>query len=223
MKHHLRFIPALAAAVTLSAGGSAWAAPPAGVPAGPPAGVPTHGMPSTLPPVTVPRPVTPPQPQSAPQPVGAPSPGTAPDTDRGRSDGRGQTDATTHGRMTVGRVAAFSGTTLTLTLPTGVTKTFTVDAHAYGQLKPQVGQNLAVSSSDGTHVGAAVAADQTIRGTVSSVTRDTVTLMLPNGRSQTISVASQAATRMNLTPGTKVTIVSHDGGQSAAHIGINHH
>lgn len=217
MRNQLRFIPALAAALSLSAGGTAWAIPPAGVPAGPPAGVPSHGMPVTVPPVTVPRPAT------IPQPVGAPSPGTAPDTDRGRSEGRGQTDATMHGQLTVGRVAAFTGTTLTLTLPTGVMKTFTVDAHAFGQMKPQIGENLAVRSADGVRIGSAVAADQTIRGTVSSATRDTVTLMLPNGRTQTIAVASQASTRMNLTPGTKVTIVSHDGGRSAAQVAINHH
>jgi len=207
MKHDFRFISAATIALSLAAVGSALAVPRAGLPIGPPAGVPTHGMPASVPPVRVPMPITAPQPQMPPQAMNRPA--TAPDMMRGRT--------------TVGRVTAFSGTTLTLMLPTGVTKTFTVDAHAFGQLKPKVGQNLAVRSEDGSRVGSAVVADQTIRGTVASTTRDSVTLTLPNGRTETLMVASQAATRMNLTPGSKVVVTTHDGGMSAAHIDTIHH
>jgi len=109
-----------------------------------------------------------------------------------------------------------------LTLPNGTTKTFTVDPHAFGQLKPQPGQKVAVDSQNGTEANSVVAADQTISGTVTAASLTSVTIQLPNGQTRTISVARQAAGRMNLTPGVPVTVTSHDGGASASEISIQH-
>ena len=147
---------------------------------------------------------------------------TPPDTDRGRSEGKGRTDSTMHGKPAIGRVASFSGSTLTLTLPNGTVKTFQVDPHAYGQLKPKLGQNLAVETKNGTQASSVVPADQMISGTVISSTLTSVTLKLPNGQTRTIAVAPQAAARMNLSPGVPITVTSHDGGMSAASIRTQH-
>ncbi len=145
----------------------------------------------------------------------------APDTDRGRSEGKGHTDLLRQEKPTVGRVASFSGSRLTLSLPDGTSKTFSVDAHAFGQMRPTRGESVAVESGDGVHARSVAAADRTIRGSLTAVSRDTVTLKLPNGRTQTISVAPEAATRMNLSPGMPLTVISHDGGASATQIRVD--
>ena len=191
---------------------------PGGIPVGgPPGGMPGGArIPNALPPVTHPNSTNP----NGTPPIGKPT--SAPDTDRGRSEGKGQTDTTSHRKPVVGKVASFNGSTLTLTLPNGTTKTFTVDPHAFGQLKPKQGQNVAVEIKNGSEASSVVAADQTIRGTVTASSLTSVTIKLPNGQTRTISIAPQAATRMNLSPGVPVTIVSHDGGASAAAISIRH-
>lgn len=181
---------------------------PGGIGGGPPGGMPGAArIPNTTTPNGMP-------------PIGRPT--SAPDTDRGRSEGKGQTDTTSHGKPVIGKVASFNGSTLTLTLPNGTTKTFTVDPHAFGQLRPTPGQNVAVETNNGTEASSVVAADQTISGTVTATSLTSVTIQLPNGQTRTISVAPQAATRMNLSPGVPVTVVSHDGGASAATIRIRH-
>lgn len=148
-------------------------------------------------------------------PVGAP--GKRGDTDRGRSEGKGNDDLA-HGQRLVGKVASFHGSTLTLLLPNGTTKTYTVDPHAVGQMKPTRGESLAVESSDGMRATTIVDADQTIDGSVASMTKDSLTLRLPNGKTQTLSVAASALAHMNLQPGTDVRVTSHDGGASASRI-----
>jgi len=169
--------------------------PPVGTPGGPPPGVPISNSNGAL-------------------PIGKAT--SAPDTDRGHSEGKGRTDVAP-GKPTIGRVATFSGTTLTLTLPTGVSKTFTVDAHAFGQLNVHKGAELAVTSSDGVYATSVTPAEQTIRGTVESVSANTsqVTLSLPNGKTLTIMVAPEAAAHMALSKGIPLTLASHDGGFSA--------
>lgn len=215
-------VGALAALLSLSlvafadASGGPGGGRPGGI-GGPPGGMPGGArIPTTLPPVIQPNSRNP----NGTPPVGKST--SAPDTARGRSEGKGQTDTTSHGKPVVGKVASFNGSTLTLTLPNGTTKTFTVDPHAFGQLKPKQGQNVAVEMKNGSEASSVVAADQTIRGTVTASSLTSVTIKLPNGQTRTISVAPQAATRMKLSPGVPVTIVSHDGGASAAAISIRH-
>lgn len=150
-------------------------------------------------------------------PVGKPvSPGS--DTDRGRSEGKGHND-TMHGKnVVVGTVVSLNGTLLTLRLPNGTTKTFTVNPRAFGQRTPQPGQQIAIRTNDGMRADSFADANQTIRGTIVAANTSMLTLKLPNGRTQTIWVAPSAATRINLTPGMPVTITTHDGGASAASI-----
>ena len=212
MKQSVR-IAAMAALAGLLFTTQAMAAPPGGGGGRPPSAGPPGGMPGNMPgfphmPSGLPN--------TVPSPLGRPS-SAPPDTDRGRSENKGKTDQTPSNR-TAGTVASFSGTTLTLTLPTGVTKTFTVDAHAFGQLKPQAGQRVVVQSDGTGKVMAVMPADETVSGTVLGSTRQTVTLRLPNGQTRTITVASAAASRLNLQPGMQVTLVSHDAGQTAASV-----
>ncbi|GAC1389043.1 MAG: hypothetical protein NVSMB31_04360 [Vulcanimicrobiaceae bacterium] len=211
---------ALAAALTaafatggaLAAGRGAGGGPPAGVGGGMmgqphgPASMPGSNNPNGMPPIGRPA-----------------SPG--PDTDRGHSEGQGKNDQSVAAnvRPTVGKVASFSGTTLTLKLPNGTTKTFTVNEHAFGQLKPAAGQDLAVRSKNGTDVDSVVPANTTITGSVKSVTRSAVTLLLPNGRTVTVNVAPQAVAHLKLTPGSQATLVSQDGGFSVSGIRSGNH
>lgn len=145
----------------------------------------------------------------------------APDTDRGHSEGKGHTDVLKRAMPTVGRVASLHGSRLTLSLPNGTRKTFSVDARAFGQMRPARGESVAVESDDGMRASSIAPADRTIRGNLTAVSRDTVTLKLPNGRTQTIFVAPEAAARMNLSPGTPLTVISHDGGASATQIRVD--
>ncbi|HEV2262875.1 MAG TPA: hypothetical protein VGR69_11365 [Candidatus Rubrimentiphilum sp.] len=200
------YIPLAGAGLAALLSAAALAAPPGGVGGGRPGTMPA------VPPVGRPigRPATAPNPNGTP-PVGRAT--NAPDTDRGRSEGKGRTDTT----RTMGTVASFTGTTLTLKLPTGITKTFTVNAHARGQLKP--GAAVVVTTRpNSSSVVSIVPANQSVTGTVVGTTKTTVTLKLPNGRTQTISVASQAAAHMNLTPGSVVTVMSNNGGMTATKI-----
>jgi hypothetical protein len=195
--------------------------PPGGLPVGPPAGIPGGPRIPVAPPI---QPGLPSQSNqgTAHNPNGRPPSGaatSAPDTDRGNSEGKGRTD-TAGSHAFVGSVTAFNGTTLTLKLPNGTTKTFTVDAHAHGQLRAHNGQNVAIHVDAQGRVTQIAPADQTISGKVSGVTKNTVTLTLPNGRTQTIGIASQAAAHISLMPGAQATIVSHDGGRTASSITV---
>lgn len=203
-----RLIGACAATALLGLASIA-AAHPGGGPGGVPGGLPGHsaGVPGSIG-----------NPNGAP-PIGRAT--NAPDTDRGHSEGKGHTDL--HQKPTVGRVTSFNGSLLTLTLPNGSTKTFAVDSRAFGQLRPAKGMRVAVTSNDGAHASLVVPADQTIRGTVSAISKDLVTLKLPNGRQETISVAPQAAANMNLTPGASVIMTSHDGGVTALRVSVDRH
>ena len=210
MKHHKRIttLAAIAASYALAFCGSAAYAhggPPGGVSGGRPAGIP-GGMPQGIHPNGPPSSINP----------NSGVPATTPATGRGQSGtAPGRTASSTHSKPVVGKVASFSGTTLTLTLPTGVTKTFTVDAHAFGQLKPEPGTPVAVASEDGTNADSIVPANQAIQGTVSAVTRNSVTMTLPNGNTVTVVVPAQAAAHVPLKPGSQAILISHDGGFSA--------
>ena len=59
---------------------------------------------------------------------------------------------------------------------------------------------------------------QTIRGRVVGMTKNTVTLQLPNGKTETILVSSSAVANMHLKPGTNIRVISPDGGKSATEI-----
>ncbi|MFN2529068.1 MAG: hypothetical protein ABR584_10180 [Candidatus Baltobacteraceae bacterium] len=209
--HNSLAAAAICALVLSGSAAFAHGGPPAGAGGGRPGGMP-QGVPGGMP-------------QGINRPSGTPGsmnpnsavPTTAPPTGRGQSGtAPGRTANTTSARPTVGKVASFSGTTLTLTLPTGQIKTFTVDAHAFGQLKP--GTPVAVTSQDGTTADTIAPANQMVTGTVSSVTRNSVTMTLPNGKTVTVMVPSQAAGHIPLTPGSQAQIISNDGGFSASQV-----
>lgn len=204
IRHHLLASAGLVGLLSAAA----VAAPPGG--GGRPGGMPSQSHPAA-PSMPAGRPAT------APSPLGGAT--SAPDTDRGRSEGKGRTDTATAGTRTTGAVVSFSGTTLTLKLPNGTTKTFTVSANAGGQLRP--GTPVVVTTNPSGGVLAIVPANQSITGTVVGVTKTAVTLMLPNGRTQTVNVASQAAAHMNLAPGSAVTLTSNNGGMTATKIFVH--
>jgi molybdopterin-binding protein len=193
---------ALGIAALLLAPASALAAPPAGiggghipvVPAGPPVNVPPVQLPNT---------------------PGTSNLPTHTSTTGASAAAQSSTQASAAVSTTVGKVAAFNGTTLTLTLPNGTTKSFTVDAHAYGRLRPQNGEAVAVQTDARGNVVGIAAAKQRSSATVTGVSKNDVTLKLPNGRTLTVAVAPQAAAHMNLTPGAQVSVSTHDGFQSA--------
>lgn len=188
-----------------------------GVSAGVNVGVPPAGVPGGVHVPSAPNPggITNPGNPNGTAPIGAP--GTRGDTDRGHSEGKGNNDLV-RGQRLIGKVASLQGSTLTLMLPNGTTKSFLVDPHAFGQMRPLRGKSVAIESSDGTRANTVVDADQTIDGSVTGMTKDSVTLRLPNGKTQTLSVAGAALAHMNLKPGTHVRVTSHDGGASASRI-----
>ncbi|HET7812919.1 MAG TPA: hypothetical protein VFL13_00945 [Candidatus Baltobacteraceae bacterium] len=201
---------ALAAAAALSLPATAFAAPPlGGAGVRPPVSVPGGAV--NVPPVQLPSTGSAPvQPSVNGSASGSASAGAG--VNRTNASLTGNTAASA---SSVGKVTAVTGSTLTLTLPNGTSKTFKVSASAFGQNKPKLGQRLAVAADAQGNATSIMVADQSIRATVASVAKNGVTLKLPNGRTVTMNVASQAVAHMHLTPGQHVTLTTHDGGQTS--------
>lgn len=201
MKHSS--VASLAVAILAGMPVLAAAAPPIGVPA---------RVPGNIPPVSVPIQMPPTGPATG---TGSSIRTNARADALGRSAQTGLRSSTT-ATTAVGTVTAFSGTTLTVTLPNRAVKTFTVDAHAAAAMNLRRGAQVAVGLDAKGDVVSFAPANQTLHATVASVAKSNVTLRLPNGRSLTIALAPQAAARMNLTPGANVEVTTHDGFRTAA-------
>ena len=125
-------------------------------------------------------------------PIGKPAT-LGPDTDRGHSEGKGRTD--TAGKHFLGRVTTIRGEAVTILMPTGTVRTFTVGTALLPTVR--VGERVVLfTRSGGVLVTRAAPAVQTVRGTLVGVGKTTVTVLLPNGRMHTITVAPEAAENM---------------------------
>lgn len=103
----------------------------------------------------------------------------------------------------IGTVSAINGDMVTLLVPSGTVQTFAFTPAQIVQIR--TGQRIAVFRS-GRTVARVAPAVQTVRGTIESVGKTTVTLRLPNGRTQTVKVAPTAAHNMMLREGRPVIV-----------------
>lgn len=133
----------------------------------------------------------------------------------GRSVGAAGGSSSTIAATSVGKVSAFSGNSLTLMLPNGTTKSFAVSAAGFGAALPRVGDRLAVSTDAAGNVVSIAAADQSLRATVTRITKNGVVLALANGRTIAVNLASKIVSKLKLKDGSAVDIATHDGGRTS--------
>ena len=144
---------------------------------------------------------------NGPPPVGAPA--VHGDTDRGHSEGKGRNDlGKTH---VIGTVSAINGNMVTIRSGKNTVQTFTLTPAQAAEVRS--GEHI-VLFTNGTVVNRLEPANMTLHGVVTgvvpnSVSRKTmVTVRLPNGRTQTMIVANEAAENMKLRKGEPVVLTT---------------
>jgi molybdopterin-binding protein len=147
-----------------------------------------------------------PKPNGVP-PVGAPA--VHGDTDRGHSEGKGRNDlGKTH---VIGTVSAINGNMVTVRSGKNTVQTFTLTPAQAAEVRS--GEHI-VFFTNGATVTRIAPANMTLHATVlnvvpSSLSHKTmVTVRLPNGRTQTMIVANEAAENMKLRKGEPVVLTT---------------
>lgn len=116
-----------------------------------------------------------------------------------------------------GTISRINGEMVTLALPSGGRQEIKIDRDDIRRLNLQPGMEIAVNLNRGNIARAVrvletnfVATTQPIRGTIRSIDGNVVMLEMPDGRMQRITLRESDITRLNLQPGTQITVMLDD-------------
>lgn len=116
-----------------------------------------------------------------------------------------------------GTISRINGEMVTLELPSGRTQQITIDEDYIKRLNLQPGMKVVVNLNRGNIARAVRVVDanmttamQSVRGTIRSIDDNVVMLEMPDGRMQRITLRQEDITRLNLQPGTQITVMLND-------------
>ena len=112
----------------------------------------------------------------------------------------------------VAQVLAVTPSSARVRLRDGSTRTLAVTAGLASALRAYVGKTVLLRSVDGTHLSGIVGQNDAVRGTVTAIDNNNVTMVSPNG--ETFVVSLGAGQRPRFGAGARVIAVSHDFGRS---------
>lgn len=123
-----------------------------------------------------------------------------------------------------GTIRSIVGEVVTIQMPNGESRAVTVSEEQITNLKLRPGMTIVatpMSNSDNANVRVELANDTTVdttgsnmasmTGTVRSVAGDVVTVEMPDGTTQTITLTRSDSNRLNLTPGSQVMVMMNNG------------
>lgn len=116
-----------------------------------------------------------------------------------------------------GTISRINGEMVTLELPSGGTQQITIDEDYIRRLNLRPGMEVVVNLNRGNIARGVRVVDanmttamQPIRGTIRSIDDNVVMLEMPDGRMQRITLRQEDITRLNLQPGTQITVMLND-------------
>ena len=116
-----------------------------------------------------------------------------------------------------GTITRINGEMVTLELPSGGTQQITIDRDVIKRKNLQPGMDVVVNLSRGNVARVVrvletnyVATTQPIKGTIRSIDDNVVMLELPDGKMQQITLKQEDVTRLNLQPGTQISVILDD-------------
>lgn len=116
-----------------------------------------------------------------------------------------------------GIISRINGEMVTLELPSGDTQQITIDEDYIRRLNLRPGMEVVVNLNRGNIARGVRVVDtnmttamQPIRGTITSIDDNVVMLEMPDGRMQRITLRQEDITRLNLQPGTQITVMLND-------------
>lgn len=116
-----------------------------------------------------------------------------------------------------GTISRINGEMVTLELPSGDTQQITIDEDYIKRLNLQPGMDVVVNLNRGNIARGVRVVDtnmttamQSVRGTITSIDDNVVMLKMPDGRMQRITLRQEDITRLNLQPGTQITVMLND-------------
>ena len=123
-----------------------------------------------------------------------------------------------------GTIRSIVGEVVTIQMPNGESRAVTVSEEQITNLNLRPGMMIVatpMSNSDNANVRIELANDTTVdttgsnmasmTGTVRSVAGDVVTVEMPDGTTQTITLTRSDSTRLNLSPGSQVMVMMNNG------------
>ncbi len=116
-----------------------------------------------------------------------------------------------------GTISRINGEMVTLELPNGGTQQITIDEDYIQRLNLRPGMEVVVNLNRGNIARGVRVVDtnmttamQPIRGTIRSIDDNVVMLEMPDGRMQRITLREEDITRLNLQPGTQISVMLND-------------
>ena len=116
-----------------------------------------------------------------------------------------------------GTISRINGEMVTLELPSGGTQQITIDEDYIQRLNLRPGMEVVVNLNRGNIARGVRVVDanmttamQSVRGTIRSIDDNVVMLEMPDGRMQRITLRQEDITRLNLQPGTQITVMLND-------------
>jgi antitoxin component of MazEF toxin-antitoxin module len=116
-----------------------------------------------------------------------------------------------------GTISRINGEMVTLALPSGGTQQITIDEDYIRRLNLRPGMEVVVNLNRGNIARGVRVVDanmttamQSVRGTIRSIDDNVVMLEMPDGRMQRITLRQEDITRLNLQPGTQITVMLND-------------
>ena len=116
-----------------------------------------------------------------------------------------------------GTISRINGEMVTLELPSGGTQQITIDEDYIRRLNLRPGMEVVVNLNRGNIARGVRVVDanmttamQSVRGTIRSIDDNVVMLEMPDGRMQRITLRQEDITRLNLQPGTQITVMLND-------------
>lgn len=116
-----------------------------------------------------------------------------------------------------GTISRINGEMVTLELPSGDTQQITIDEDYIKRLNLRPGMEVVVNLNRGNIARGVRVVDtnmttamQSVRGTITSIDDNVVMLKMPDGRMQRITLREEDITRLNLQPGTQITVMLND-------------
>jgi antitoxin component of MazEF toxin-antitoxin module len=144
-------------------------------------------------------------------------------------------------RTVRGTISSINGNTVTVTMANGQTQDIAIDQSLIDRLNLQPGNRIIVrmrndgsmsvalgdstwqnnTSTNSSGQNGNVTVQQTVRGTVTSVNGNTVTVRTANGQSQDITIDQSLANQINLQPGTRIVVRMLSNGSMTVAVGNN--
>ncbi|GAC1469789.1 MAG: hypothetical protein NVS2B14_00850 [Chamaesiphon sp.] len=122
-----------------------------------------------------------------------------------------------------GTIRNINGEVVTIEMPNGQTQALTINQRDIGRLNLQPGVAIIASMNNGIPTVYLASdpnapnpmdnmtAQQTVRGTIQSINGNVVTVQMPNGETQDITVTQDDMNRLSLQPGMKIVTTMNNG------------